>query len=75
MLLGKKCNFFNLFSVKIRLEIMFNKVSDRKETFFGYAKFILSKSQKLYFSEGGFWSKNEFFALFVFGQNMTRNNV
>ena len=54
---------------------MFNKVPDRKETFFGYAKFILSKSQKLHFSEGGFWSKNEFFALFVFGQNMTRNNV
>ena len=49
---------------------MFNNVPDRKETFFGYAKFILSKSQKLHFSEGvkpRFWSKNEFFALFVFG--------
>ena len=57
---------------------MFNKVPDRKETFFGYTKFSLSKSQKLHFSEvvnPCFWSKINFFSLFVFGQNMTRNNV
>ena len=34
MLLVKKCTFFiNLFLVKIRLEIMFNIVLDRKGTF------------------------------------------
>ena len=33
--LVKKCNFFlDLFSVKKRLEIRFNDVLDRKETFF-----------------------------------------
>ena len=70
MLLGKKYNFFlYLFSVKIRLEIMFNKVPDRKETFFGYTKLNLSKSQKLHFSEGvnpRLLVKNEFFFLYLF---------
>ena len=66
-----------LFSFKIRLEIMFNKVPNKKETFFGHTKFNLSKSQKLHFFKGAnpcFWSKNVNF-FFVFGQNMTRNNV
>ena len=56
---------------------MFNKVPDIKETFFGHTKFNLSKSQKLHFFKGTnscFWSKNVIF-FFVFGQNMTRNNV
>ena len=56
---------------------MFNKVPDIKETFFGHTKFNLSKSQKLHFFKGAnpcFWSKNVNF-FFVFGQNMTRNNV
>ena len=45
--LVKNCNFFlYLFSVEIRLEIMFNNVLDRKETFFGNKNFNLSKSQK-----------------------------
>ena len=69
--------FLYLFSVKIRLEIMFNKVPDKKETFFCHTKFNLSKSQKLHFFKGinpCFWSKNVIF-FFVFGQNMTRNNV
>ena len=69
--------FLYLFSVKIILQIMFNKVPDKKETFFGNTKFNLSKSQKLHFFEGTnpcFWSKNVIF-FFVFGQNMTRNNV
>ena len=39
MLLVSKCNFFHyLFSTKIRLEIRFNNVLDRKETFFDYKK-------------------------------------
>ena len=51
--LVKNCNFFlYLFSLKIRLEIMFNNVLDRKETFFGHKKFSLSKSQKSHFSKG-----------------------
>ena len=70
MLLVKKCIFFlELFSVKIRLGIMFNYVIDKKETFFGHKKFNLSKSQKSDFLEGVnpcFWSKNIFFFLELF---------
>ena len=37
MLLVIKCHFFGfLFSLKIRLEIRYNNVLDRKETFFDY---------------------------------------
>ena len=40
--LVKKCTFFiNLFLVKIRLEIMFNIVLDRKGTFSGHEEFSL----------------------------------
>ena len=54
MLLVKKCIFFlELFSVKIRLGIMFNYVIDKKETFFGHKKFSLSKSQKSHFFQRG----------------------
>ena len=71
--------FLYLFSVKIRLEIMFNNVLDRKEIFFGYKNFNLFQFQKLHFSQGAnpcFWSKNVFFFPWVvFGQNKTRNNV
>ena len=50
---GQKMHFLiNLFSVKIRLEIMFNNVLDRKETFFGHKKFNFLKPQKSYFSRG-----------------------
>ena len=36
---GQKMYFFlELFSVKIKLEIMFNNVLERKETFFGHKK-------------------------------------
>ena len=70
MLLVKKCNFFlYLFFLKIRLQIMFNNVLDRKETFFGHKKFSLVKSQKSPFSKGVnpcFWSKNVIFFLFWF---------
>ena len=47
---GQKMEFFSLFvSVKIRLEIMFNNVPDRKETIFSHTKFSLSKSHKSHF--------------------------
>ena len=75
----KECIFFlELFSVKIRLEIMFYYVIDRNETFFGHKKYNLSKSPKSHFSKGVnpcLRSKNVFFSLVVFGQNKTRNNV
>ena len=61
--------FLQLFSVKIRLEIMFNNVLEWKETFFGHKKFNLSKYQKSHFSKGVntcFWSKNVFFFLSCF---------
>ena len=61
--------FLYLFSVKIRLEIMFNNVLRNKETFYGHRKFRLSKSQKSYFSKGVnpcFWSKNVIFFLYLF---------
>ena len=70
MLFVKKCSFFlQFFSVKIRLEIMFNNVLEWKETFFGHKKFNLSKSQKSHFSKGVnpcFWSKNVVFFLELF---------
>ena len=51
---GQKCIFFLffLFFLKIRLEIMFNNILDRKETFFGHKNFNLSKTQKSHFSKG-----------------------
>ena len=76
---GQTMNFFlELFSVKRRLEIMFNNVLETKEIFFSHKKFNLSKPQKSHFSTGVnpcFSSKNVLFSLFVFGQNKTRNNV
>ena len=70
MVLVKKCTFFiNLFLVEIRVEIMFNNVLERKETFFGHKKSNLSKSQKSHFSKGVnsyFWSKNALFLLISF---------
>ena len=51
--------FINLFSVNVRLEVKFNNVLHRKETFFGHEKFNLSKSQKSHFL--CFWSKNTLF--------------
>ena len=53
MLLVKKCIFFlEFFSVKRRLEIMFNTVQETKETFFSHKKFNLSKSQNRIFPKG-----------------------
>ena len=54
MLLVKKCIFFlELFSVKIRLEIMFNNVIDGKETFFGHKKIQSFKVPKIAFFQRG----------------------
>ena len=70
--------FLYLFSVKIRLEIMLNKVWDRKETFFDYKNKNFSTSQKWHFFRGlthAFGQKMQWFSLFVFAQNRTRNKV
>ena len=79
MLLRKKCNFsLYLFSVKIRLEIMLNKVWDRKETFFDYRNEIFQSLKKTIFPNWlthAFGQKIEFFSFFVFGQKGTRNKV
>ena len=68
--------FHVLFSVKITVEIRFNNVLDRKQTFLTIkTKFF--KVPKIVFFRGVnpcFWSKNAIF-LFVFGQNKTRNNA
>ena len=70
MLLVKQCFFFlQLFSVKRRLEIMFNTLLETKETFFSHKKFSLSKSQKSHFPKGVnpcLWSKNVVFFLELF---------
>ena len=45
--------FFYLFFLKIRLEIMFNNVLDRKETFFGHKKIQSFKVPKIAFFQRG----------------------
>ena len=53
MLLVKKCNDFHyLFSLKIGLEIRFNNIMNRKETFFDYKNKNFSASQKWHFRKG-----------------------
>ena len=44
--------FLYLFSVKIRPEIMFNNVLDRKETFFGHKNSIFQSPKKPFFPKG-----------------------
>ena len=65
MLFLKKCNDFHyLFSLKIGLEIRFNNIMNRKETFLNYKNKIFTTSQKWHFSKGVnpcFWSKNAIF--------------
>ena len=60
---GQKCQFFHFwgFSLKIRLEIRFKNVPDRKETVFEYIKKIYKVPKKSHFSKRVnpcFWSKN-----------------
>ena len=69
MLLVKKCNVLNLFSVKNGLEIRFNDVLDIKETFFYYKNKNFSTSQKWHFSKGVnpcFWQKKSIVFLYLF---------
>ena len=73
MLLVKKWNFFlYLFSVKKRIEIRFNDVLDRKETFFDCKNKIFKSLKTRIFEKGltnAFGQKMEFFfSGFVFGQ-------
>ena len=69
MLLVKKCQFFHyLFLHKIRLEIRFNNVPDRKETFFEYQNKTLQSPKKLHFFKRVnryFWSKTAKFFLYL----------
>ena len=44
--------FLELFSVKIRLEIMFNNVLERKETFFAHKKSIFLSPKNRIFLKG-----------------------
>ena len=68
--LVKKCNFFlDLFSVKTRLEIRFNDVLDRKETFFLTIRKFFEGLKKWHFSKGVnpcFRSKNAIFFIICF---------
>ena len=70
MLLVKKCNDFHyLFSLKIGLEIRFNNIMNRKETFLNYKNKIFTMYQKWHFSKGVnpcFWSKNAIFFHYLF---------
>ena len=53
MLMVKKFNFFlYLFLFKIRLEIRFNNVLVRKETFFDYKNKIFQRSKNSIFPKG-----------------------
>ena len=76
---SEKCNFFHyLFSLKIRLEIMFNDVLDRKETFFDYKNKIFQRLKNRIFSKGlthAFSQKMPKFSLFRFSPKKTRNNA
>ena len=78
MLLVKKCHFFlYLVLVKTRLEIRYNNVLDRKETFFEYKNKIFHSPKNGIFPKGlthAFGQKSIFLS-FVFTQNKTRNRV
>ena len=78
--LGQKMHFFFhvLFSVKIRVEIRFNNVLDRKQTFFDYKDKIFQSPKNCVFPEGlthAFGQKMPLFSLFISGQKRTRNKV
>ena len=79
MLLVKKCQFsLILVLVKIRLEIRFNNVLDRKETFFEYKNQIFQSSKNHIFPKGlthRFGQKMPILSYFGVGQNKTRNKV
>ena len=67
-----------MFLVKKGLEIRFNDVLDRKETFFDYKNTIIKRLKNRVFPKGlthAFGQKMPFFSGFVFGQKRTRNKV
>ena len=69
--------FFSLFSVKKGLEIRFNDVLDRKETFLIIKVRLFQRLKKSIFPKGlthASGQKTQFFSLFVFAQNNSRNN-
>ena len=79
MLLVKTCNFFHyLFSPKIRLEIAFNNILDRKGSFVDYKHKIFQSPRNPIFPNGltsAFGQKMTNFSVFRFGQNKTRNDA
>ena len=79
MRLVKKFNFFlYYFSVKQGLEIRFNDVLDRKQTFFDYKNKVFQHLKNRFFPNGlthAFGQKMQNFSLFRFGQNKTRNKI
>ena len=79
MLLVKKCKIFlYLDLVKIRLEIRFNNVLDRKQTFFDDKDKNFKSHKNRIFPKGlihAFGQKMQNFSLFRFSQNKTRNKV
>ena len=68
-----------LFSLGKGLEIRFNDVLDRKETFFDYKNKIFKRLKNRIFAKGftnAFGQNMEFFfSGFVFGQKSTTNKV
>ena len=80
MLLVKKCQFFlYLFLVKTRLEIRFNNVLDRKETFYEYKNKIFQSPKNSIFPQEvshAFGKKIPNFSLCGFvTENKSRKNV
>ena len=70
--------YLYLVLVKTTLEIRFNNVVDRKETFFEYKNKIFQSPKTHNFPKGfthAIDQKMPVFSLFVFGQNKTRNEV
>ena len=70
MLLVKTCNFFHyLFSPKIRLEIAFNYILDRKGSFVDYKNKMFQSPRNPIFPNGlthAFGQKIQFFFQFLF---------
>ena len=79
MLLVKKCQIFlYLVLVKTRLEIRFNNLLDRKETFFEYKNKIFQSPKNRIFPKGvshAFGQKMPNFSLSGFGQNKSGKNA
>ena len=79
MLLVKNANYLDYLDlVKIRLAIMLSDFAEKKETFLTINNTSFSSKQSRFFSKGlahAFGQKMPNSSLFIFGQNMTRNNA